>query len=206
MKIYFRIILLLFMTTTSAYSQYVIPESIKDEVKIALAFYPNILNNPIEFKFQKNIKKSTMLAQPNFWSLFKAKKNRKYKVLISEKIVIAGNAFATKDIPKEVMIGWIGHELGHIIDYKNRSSLNLIWFGIKYTFSDNYIKEAERAADTHAVNYGMENYILATKNFILNNADIDESYKSRIRKYYLSPEEIMVLINERDKIEKSNDS
>tara|TARA_R110002051_G_scaffold56554_1_gene105205 strand:+ start:8007 stop:8591 length:585 start_codon:yes stop_codon:yes gene_type:complete len=194
------------MTTTSAYSQYVIPESIKDEVKIALAFYPNILNNPIEFKFQKNIKKSTMLAQPNFWSLFKAKKNRKYKVLISEKIVIAGNAFATKDIPKEVMIGWIGHELGHIIDYKNRSSLNLIWFGIKYTFSDNYIKEAERAADTHAVNYGMENYILATKNFILNNADIDESYKSRIRKYYLSPEEIMVLINERDKIEKSNDS
>lgn len=206
MKIYFRIILLLFMTTTTAYSQYVIPESIKDEVKIALAFYPNILNNPIEFKFQKNIKKSTMLAQPNFWSLFKAKKNRKYKVLISEKIVIAGNAFATKDIPKDVMIGWIGHELGHIIDYKNRSSLNLIWFGIKYTFSDNYIKEAERAADTHAVNYGMENYILATKNFILNNADIDESYKSRIRKYYLSPEEIMVLINERDKIEKSNDS
>jgi hypothetical protein len=194
------------MTTTTAYSQYVIPESIKDEVKIALAFYPNILNNPIEFKFQKNIKKSTMLAQPNFWSLFKAKKNRKYKVLISEKIVIAGNAFATKDIPKDVMIGWIGHELGHIIDYKNRSSLNLIWFGIKYTFSDNYIKEAERAADTHAVNYGMENYILATKNFILNNADINESYKSRIRKYYLSPEEIMVLINERDKIEKSNDS
>ncbi|APQ19351.1 hypothetical protein A9200_08755 [Maribacter hydrothermalis] len=190
------------MAKTPAFSQNVIPESIKDEIKIALTYYPNLQNNPIEFKFRKNIKKSTMLAQPDFWSLFKSKKKRKYKVLISEKIVIAGNAFATKDIPKDVMIGWIGHELGHIVDYKNRSSLNLIWFGIKYTFSDSYIKEAERAADTHAVNHGMESYILATKNFILNNADINESYKLRIRKYYLSPEEIMVLINERNKAEK----
>ncbi|WP_235843255.1 hypothetical protein [Maribacter hydrothermalis] len=202
MKIYIKIILLLLMAKTPAFSQNVIPESIKDEIKIALTYYPNLQNNPIEFKFRKNIKKSTMLAQPDFWSLFKSKKKRKYKVLISEKIVIAGNAFATKDIPKDVMIGWIGHELGHIVDYKNRSSLNLIWFGIKYTFSDSYIKEAERAADTHAVNHGMESYILATKNFILNNADINESYKLRIRKYYLSPEEIMVLINERNKAEK----
>lgn len=86
------------------------------------------------------------------------------------------------------------------MDYQNRSSLNLIWFAIKYTFSDNFIKEAERAADTHAVNQGMEKYILTTKDFILNNSEIDEIYKSRIIKYYLSPEEIMVLVHERDAI------
>ena len=141
-----------------------------------------------------------MLAQPDFWSLFKPKRQRKYKILISEIIVISGKVFKTKDIPSEVLIGWLGHELGHIMDYRTRSSLNLIWFGMKYTFSDNYIKEAERAADTYAVNYGMEKYILTTKDFILNNSEIDAMYKSRIVKYYLSPEEIMELVNNRDAI------
>lgn len=141
-----------------------------------------------------------MLAQPDFWSLFKPKGQRKYKILISEKIVISGKIFKTKDIPSDVMIGWLGHELGHIMDYRTRSSLNLIWFGVKYKFSDNYIKVAERAADTYAVNHGMEKYILITKAFILDNSEIDALYKSRIVKYYLSPEEIMELVNNRDTI------
>jgi len=190
----------LFMSTNLTNAQKVIPDSISDEAVIALSYYPKLEDTPITFKFKKRIKKSTMLAQPDFWSLFKSKGKRKYKILISEKIVISGKEYLTKDIPKEVMIGWLGHELGHVMDYQHRSSLNLIWFGIKYTFSDNYIKEAERAADTHAVNQGMEDYILATKDFILNNADIDDRYKARIIKYYLSPEEIMVLVNERNAI------
>lgn len=44
----------------------------------------------------------------------------------------------------------------------------------------------------------MGDYILKTKGFILNNADIDPRYKERIRKYYLSPDEIMILVKERE--------
>lgn len=186
------------MTAITANSQHIFPDSIEVEAATALSHYPQLKNTSITFKFKRKIKKSTMLAQPDFWSLFKSRKKRKYKILISEKIVISGKEFRTRDIPKDVMIGWLGHELGHVMDYRNRSSLNLIWFGIKYTFSDNYIKEAERAADTHAVNQGMEKFILVTKDFILNNSEIDDMYKARIVKYYLSPEEIMVLVNERD--------
>ena len=97
------------------------------------------------------------------------------------------------------MIGWLGHELGHVMDYRNRSSLNLIWFGIKYKLSDNHIKEAEIAADSFAIQKDMENYLLDTKNFILNKTNLSESYKARIKKYYLSPDEIMLLVEERDK-------
>ena len=146
-----------------------------------------------------------MLAQPEFWSLFRSKKHRNYKILISKKIVISGKEFCTKDIPRDVMIGWLGHELGHVMDYYERSSLNLIWFGIKYTFSSSFMKKAERTADTHAVHHGMEKYILRTKDFILNNAEINEVYKTRIIKYYLSPEEIMLLVNERDLVDEIQD-
>ncbi|QOD62047.1 hypothetical protein H9I45_06270 [Polaribacter haliotis] len=179
---------------------HIIPLNIKEEVEFALQHYPQLKNIHIEFKFKKNIKKSTMQARPTFDSFFKTKKNRKFLILISEKFKISGREFSTIDIPKDIFIGWIGHELGHIMDYQHRNKLNLIWFGIKYLLSDNHIIEAERAADSFAVNHNMEEYILKTKDFILNNADIPEAYKNRIKRYYLSPEEIMVLIKERDEL------
>ena len=179
-------------------AQHKIPEDIKTNVNKALAYYPELDDTNIEFRFKKNIKKSTMQARPTFGSFFKSRKNRNYVILISEKFKIADKEFLTRHIPDAIFIGWIGHELGHIMDYQNRSKLNLIWFGLKYVFSQNHIVEAERAADSFAVAHGMEDYILKTKDFILNNADITQSYKDRIKKYYLSPEEIMELVEHRD--------
>ncbi|SNR15345.1 hypothetical protein [Tenacibaculum jejuense] len=172
----------------------IIPKSIKNQVTVALSFFPNLENVAIEFKFKKQIKNSTMQAQPKFGSLFGLKKNRSYIILISEYVKIENKTFLTKNLPDEVLIGWFGHELGHIVDYESRNSLNLVLFGIKYLLFDKHIIEAERLADTYAVKSGMKSYIMATKNFILNNADISESYKKRIKRYYLSPEEIMQLL------------
>ncbi|MBA6313598.1 hypothetical protein [Cellulophaga baltica] len=180
-------------------SEHIIPDTIRKEAEFALSHYPELKNTRIEFKFKKDIKKSIMQAQPSFLSLLRPKKKRSYYIFISENFEIEGQKFATKDIPENVMIGWLGHELGHVMDYRNRSSLNLIWFGIKYYFIDASIKEAERAADSHAVAKNLDGYILDTKNFILNNTNLSEIYKARIRKYYLSPDEIMILVEERDK-------
>lgn len=177
---------------------HIIPNKIKDNVKVALDYYPQLKNVKIEFRIKKNIKKSTMQARPTFDSFFKLRKNRKFLILISEKFKIADKEFSTLDIPDSIFIGWIGHELGHIMDYLNRNRFDLIWFGIKYLFSENHIIEAERAADQFAVQQNMEHYILKTKEFILNHAEISETYKNRIKKYYLSPEEIMHLVNKRD--------
>lgn len=193
-----HLILLFIMTLISLNAQHKAPVSIENEAAKALDFYPELNDTPITFKFKNHIKKSTMRAQPKFWSLFKSRKKRAYIILISKKFKISGKEFLTENVPKNILIGWLGHELGHVMDYKHRSSLNLIWFGIKYTFSGSYIKEAERAADSFAVSSGMGQYILDTKNFILNHADIDAIYKQRIRRYYLSPEEIMTLVKERE--------
>ncbi|WP_405416147.1 hypothetical protein [Maribacter sp. Asnod1-A12] len=181
-----------------ASAQHTIPPIIKEEAQIALSHYPELSDVAIEFKFKKNIKKSTMQAQPSFWSVFKSKKNRSYKILISERIKIADSVYYTKDIPSEIMIGWLGHELGHVMDYQQRSGLNLIGFGFKYITSKKYIRGAERRADSYAVNHGMETYILATKEFILKKAGLTQKYVDRIKNFYLSPEEIMILVEERD--------
>ncbi|WP_127844925.1 hypothetical protein [Psychroflexus aestuariivivens] len=179
-----------------AQEYHIYPESIEKEVKLALSYFPQLKEIPIVFKFKSDIKKSTMQAQPDFKSLLKPRSKRKYYIFISERFKISGTEFKTINVPSDVMTGWLGHELGHILDYQHRGKFNLIWFGLKYLYFDKHIIEAERAADTYAVQQGMAEYILKTKDFILNHAEIEEKYKKRIKRYYLSPEEIMQIVQE----------
>ena len=181
---------------TLKFENKIVPDEIWRETYVALSHYPELKDTPIEFKFKKKIQKSFMQAQPKLSGLLKNKKRRSYYVMISEHIKIEDEIFDVKNVPSEVLIGWIGHELGHIMDYRERSAANMVWFGIKYLMSKKYIQEAERAADTYAVNHGLGKYIIATKDFILNHTHLADSYKARIKKLYLSQEEIMVLINE----------
>ncbi len=192
------------MTLNFAKGQHIIPDVISFEINTALKYYPALKGKHIEFRFKKNIKNSTMQARPTFGSFFRTRKNRKYIILISETFKISDKKFLTTHIPSDILIGWIGHELGHIIDYQDKNKLNLIWFGLKYLLSNNHIIEAERAADTYAVAHGMEDYILQTKDFILNHSDITPTYKLRIQKYYLSPEEIMEIVNNREKTKEAS--
>lgn len=174
----------------------IFPKSLRDEVAQALSFYPELNDTPIEFKFKDNIRKSTMQAQPRFSSFFKSKKNREYLILISRNIQIDDEEFTISDIPSDVIVGWLGHELGHIMDYSGRTNIGMLIFGIRYLFSSTHIKKVERTADTYAIAHGMGEYIIKTKDFILENADISEKYKARIRRLYISSEEVMELINE----------
>ncbi|RMB56802.1 hypothetical protein EAX61_13375 [Dokdonia sinensis] len=173
-----------------------IPKEIEAEAIKALEYYPELWDTDITFQFKDNIKKSTMQAQPRFNSIFRGKGKRSYIILISRKIQIDEEEFTIKDIPSDVIIGWLGHELGHVMDYRNRSSFGMIIFGLKYLYSTPHIQEVERTADTYAVRHGMGEYILKTKNFILEHASISEKYKQRMRSFYMSPEEVMHLINE----------
>lgn len=145
-----------------------------------------------------------MQAQPTWSGLLQTRSKRSYVILISEKFKISGAEFKTVDVPRDVLIGWIGHELGHVMDYQERGNLNLIGFGIRYVLLKEFVKKAERAADSFAVSRGMSEYILKTKRFILNHSEIDDVYKARIKQYYLSPDEIMEMVEQQDSIRDNN--
>lgn len=184
------------MVTVKISDYHTAPKSLEEEARVALSHYPQLADVVIDIRFKSDIKKSTMQAQPVFTDLFRSKIHRRYVIFISKKVKITDSEFSTKYVPSNVIIGWLGHELGHICDYLTKSGFGLVFFGLKYLFSKAFIKDAERAADTYAIRYGMYEYILETKHFILDHADIPESYKNRIRAYYLSPEEIMILVDE----------
>jgi len=168
-----------------------IPKVIENEVLKALSFYPELQSVPIDFVFKQNIKKSVMQAQPKLKTMFSSRKNWAYQINISALFKLTHTAIPIHQIPTDIMIGWIGHELGHIMDYHNRSIFGMIRFGFGYLFSTKYIQQAEKVADTFAVNHGLAYYIIETKNFILNHAELPERYKQKIARLYLSPDDIV---------------
>jgi hypothetical protein len=176
------------------YQHKTIPLILKKEILAALSYYPELQDTPIDFVFDPNTHKSIMLSQPVVASFFRGQKNRTYVIKINPRFVMVHSSIPIQNVPNDVLIGWLGHELGHVMDYHNRNNFNVILFGLKYVTSDKYLMQAERNADTYAINHGLGEYIIKTKNFILNNADLPDAYKARIKRLYLSPQQIVNLI------------
>jgi hypothetical protein len=199
-----RVILLLFMlanTTSFAtgiepsllrYKQNKqIPRVIEQNVLIALSHYPELENTHIRFVFKQNIKGSIMQAQPVLSSIFKQRKERVYQINISALFKLKHSAEPIHQLPDNILIGWIGHDLGHVMDYETRGKLNLVGFGISYVFSAKYRRQRELVADTLAVESGLGKYIIDTKRFILDQAELPAAYKEKIARIYLSPDAIV---------------
>ncbi|MFW5754932.1 MAG: hypothetical protein ACOCV9_09015 [Marinilabiliaceae bacterium] len=174
-----------------------IPGELRSSVLKALSFYPELKDVKIDFEFNEDIRKSVMQAQPRFITMYGSRKWRSYLVKISRTLKVKGEVIPIEDVPVDVMVGWIGHELGHIMDYLQKNNWALFLFGLGYYTSKSFITSAERVADTYAINHGLGDYILATKDFILHKAGLPENYIQRIEQLYLSPEEIMDLIEDR---------
>lgn len=175
----------------------VIPIEIKDVVIEALSYFPELSGVNIEFEFKDKINGSIMQAQPRLTTLLvTGKERREYRIKITRALDFGDDSILIEDVPHDVLVGWIGHELGHIMDYKNRSTTNLMHFGMRYIMSNKRLTEAEIAADTYAISCGMGYQILSVKDFILNQEGFDEAYKNKIRELYMSPQQILSLQEE----------
>ncbi|MCC5938086.1 MAG: hypothetical protein JJU34_12465 [Lunatimonas sp.] len=176
-----------------------IPDEIRDITLEALSFFPDLMDVKIDFQFKPNINGSVMQAQPKVFSvIFNNKDTRAYRVKVSRHLVFEDGFLPIEELPRDVLLGWIGHELGHIMDYLDRSSTNLLHFGAKYFCSPKFVTQAEINADTYAVAAGLGNQIITHKQYVLNHDMLSEEYKEKIRRLYLSPSQIMTMIDEDD--------
>ena len=173
----------------------IIPDEMHSVIVTALSQYPDLANTRIEFRYEDEIRKSVMQAQPKLGSLLRSKSKRAYVVKISRYLELKDENLDISALPFEVLVGWIAHELGHIMDYRDRSGLAMMGFGAKYCLSEKYLKKAERRADMYALRHGLGEKVVETKKFILNHAEIPDWYKTRIKRLYMSPKEYSQLIS-----------
>lgn len=175
-----------------------IPAVIELNVLKALSYYPELEHTHIRFVFKKRIKGSVMQAQPRFSSLLQGSEARAYQINISSVLRLTHSATPIHQLPDSIMIGWIGHELGHVMDYERRSNLGVIWFGISYLTSKKFRRQGEKNADHFAVKHGLGKYIIETKRFILDHAELPSAYKEKIARLYLSPEDIVEAVKKHE--------
>lgn len=144
--------------------------------------------------------KHVMQAQPIIDYHFFDRSRRAYRIDMNNKMELEGH-FRMSELPEEVLVGWFAHELGHVMDYLDRGVLNMANFGLGYLFSAFSRKAAERRADLYAMRQGFTAELLATKKFILDHVSLPGAYKDAIRRYYLSPDELLALATmEKEKI------
>ncbi|GJM32610.1 MAG: hypothetical protein DHS20C18_16110 [Saprospiraceae bacterium] len=144
---------------------------------------------------KRSITSSTMRAQPIIDRFFWNKSKRRYKIEISSHAKLEAH-IRIDVLPEEVLIGWFAHELGHIMDYLDRGVWSMIRFGIGYQNFNTFRIGAERKADIYAIEHGFARHILETKKYILEHSSLPDVYKSRIERYYMSPKEVLLLVDQ----------
>lgn len=171
----------------------IIPEEVRSPVVKALAKYPELQDIQIDFIFKDKIKNCIMQAQPRVSSFLKNKLKRSYKIKIKRNILTNDGLQPIETLPEHILVGWFAHELGHIVDYLQRSSINMTGFGLRYITSKRFLRKAEQVADQYAVAHGFAEEIILTKKYILEKSAFPEDYKLKIDGFYPSPKDIEVL-------------
>jgi hypothetical protein len=165
----------------------VIPKEIRDFVLISLSFYPELASTNIVFEY-KSIKQ-TMNSRPLLGNLFRSQKNRRYSIIINDNKG-KNTGVPISEMSLNVIVGWIGHELGHIVTYEKMSNWQTIAFALKYLMFDEYNRKVERYTDYITINHGLAYPLYDGVEYLLNDKTISDEYKQRMKNNYLSLKEI----------------
>jgi hypothetical protein len=168
-----------------------IPKEIELECLTALSYYPKLKNISIIFKFGKI--SSTMVSRPKPGSIFRNNNKREYQVIIRKKGT-SKKGLEWSELSFNSLVGWIGHELAHIINYHHRAFGGILFMGMRYAFPQ-FRRRMERFTDQLTIKNDLGYALYEGTEYTLNSANISESYKKRIKKFYLSPAEIKKYIS-----------
>ena len=163
------------------------PSELELECLVALSFYPELKNTAIDFRFGKS--NFTMTSKPKFNSILRDKQDRQYVVTI-EKLGESKNNIEWRELSFNAMVGWIGHELGHIVHYSHKTNSGVAFIGVKYALPG-YRRKMERFTDQIAIQHDLGYALYEGVDYTINRSHATEHYKTCQQKYYLQPDEII---------------
>jgi len=130
-------------------------------VNIALTYYPELKNNKIKIKYKRNVR-YPVTASWAIGNFFRFRKSHTYVLLLKP------DSFLDY-ISLNKLVGVYGHEMAHFVYYKNKPAVNMVWWGIKYTFSKKFRLGFERDADKTAMDHQLGWQILDMSFYMSKN-------------------------------------
>ncbi len=164
-------------------------EKIEQALIEALKYYPEISRNNIIISYN-SLKNTSMAMRPMLYSLFLPKTKWRFVLFINSRPNETGRLnFLT--VSPEVILGILGHELAHIIQYRSKSRIGIIILGLQYVLSIKYRSIFEREADYIAIARGVQKELFESRQEQLRtDTGLSSEYLKQIKDVYLSPEEI----------------
>lgn len=120
----------------------------------------------------------TMRTSTSLSSFLKEK--RAYLVLVNTK---RNNIIS--QLSEDDIIGWLAHELAHIIDYESMSNTGLVTFTFQYFFNSKFRSATEKRVNIIACQNGFTRELFGVWRKFLAMDDMPEWYKKYIIKNYL---------------------
>ena len=170
-----------------------LPLNYRKAAEIALSYYPKLKNTRIIFR-EKNIK-TTMATRPRMDFLFHHKGKRTYCIFFDTRVKNEDGLLPT-EVPFNALIGLIGHELAHVIDYRHKSAIGIVNTGIRY-MGHHYREELENATDRETISRGLGWQLYDWSEFVLEAPDVSKKYREYKETYYYAPAQLKALIQHR---------
>ena len=154
---------------------------------VALSHYPELHDKRISLRLKALV--STMQAQPSPNFIVKRKSKRAYRIFVNDNPELTGINY--QDLSFNALVGWIGHEFAHLIDYSSMNNRELLGFIAAYVFDKREMRKTERQADKETIKRGLGIQLLDGVAFFEKNKKVSKRYRKRKNKNYLSEEEII---------------
>ncbi|WP_435624894.1 hypothetical protein [Flagellimonas sp.] len=147
------------------------PEEIRPQVLTALSYYPQLRDTRITFRFRK--RKTPLTSRPRILHVFLPKKWRAYVITISTETTESFTPILFSKLPYDAQIGVLGHEIAHIVDYRDQTSFQLISLGFKLG-NPSFTDEFEFKTDERAISFGLGFQLLHWSSFVRKSLGIVE--------------------------------
>ena len=164
-----------------------LPEGFEVAAAIAYSAYPELKNVKIDMVLTQG--GAPMESNFKFWSMFGARKNRRYRILLNDAKNSHFEPILLHSLPFDAQVGILAHELGHVVYYHKLNLLQIAKWGLKYSTSDTFRAAHERTTDLMPVYHGLGSQIWQYAYFVRRDPSCVAFYeksKGFVDTYYMT--------------------
>jgi hypothetical protein len=140
-----------------------LPPGFEYQALEALSHFPELRQTPVEFRLKAS--RMTAKTRPTWISAFLPKTSRTYVVTISNQTIPILNPILLGSLPPEAQVGLLGHELSHVSDFSQKSTLRS-FRDLANHLSAHWLDKMEYHTDWIAIQHGLGNNLKAWSSFI----------------------------------------
>lgn len=172
-----------------------LPKGFEIAAAIAYSAYPELKDVNIDMILTQH--GAPMESTVEIGSLWGARKNRRYLVLLNDAPTSYFDPILLRALPFDAQVGILAHELGHVAYYHQLNIFAFGKWGLQYLWNDNFRAAHERTTDLMPVYHGLGSQIYQYAYFVRYDPTCREFYKEGkdfMDKYYMTDKELLAEI------------